>query len=113
MLFRSIAFTQPVFEMKTLEVFLKRIAHLKLPLMVGIIPLRSHKHADFLHNEVPGMRIPEEFRDAMRNAGADAPKLGVKLSMDFLKEARPCVAGAYMMPPFQKYEVIEELLSVV
>jgi len=109
----NIAFTQPLFEMKTLETFLKRIDHLKLPLMLGIIPLRSYKHADFLHNEVPGMRIPEKFRDMMRSAGADAAKLGVKLSMDFLKEAKPCVAGAYMMPPFQKYHVIEELLSVV
>ncbi|MBI1802949.1 MAG: bifunctional homocysteine S-methyltransferase/methylenetetrahydrofolate reductase [Ignavibacteriae bacterium] len=109
----NIAFTQPVFEMKTLETFLKRIEHLKLPIMLGIIPLRSYKHADFLHNEVPGMRIPEKFREMMRTAGPDAAKLGVKLSMDFLKEAKPCVAGAYMMPPFQKYQVIEELLGVV
>jgi homocysteine S-methyltransferase len=109
----NIAFTQPLFEMKTLGTFLKRIEHLKLPLMLGIIPLRSYKHADFLHNEVPGMRIPEKFREMMRKADKDAAKIGVKLSMDFIKEARTCVAGVYMMPPFQKYHVVDELMSVI
>jgi methionine synthase I (cobalamin-dependent)/5,10-methylenetetrahydrofolate reductase len=109
----NILFTQPVFEMKTLETFLKRIDHLKIPLMLGVIPLRSYKHADFLHNEVPGMRIPEKLREMIRSAGADAAKVGVKLSMELIKEAKPCVAGVYMMPPFQKYHVIDELLSVI
>ncbi len=109
----NILFTQPVFEMKTLEAFLKRIEHLKTPVMLGIIPLRSYKHADFLHNEVPGMRIPEKFREKMRNADKDAAKVGVKLSMDFIKEAKSSVAGMYLMPPFQKYHVVDELLSVV
>ena len=108
-----IAFTQPIFEMTTLEKFLKRIEHLKLPIMLGIIPLRSHKHAEFLHHEVPGMRIPEKIRDKMQNAGKDASKLGVKLAQDFIKEAKPTVAGIYMMPPFQKYHVVDELLSVI
>ncbi|HEV8539490.1 MAG TPA: bifunctional homocysteine S-methyltransferase/methylenetetrahydrofolate reductase [Bacteroidota bacterium] len=109
----NIFFTQPVFEMNTLETFLKRIDHLKTPIMLGIIPLRSYKHADFLHNEIPGMRIPEKFREMIRGAGADAGKVGVKLARDFIKEAKPCVAGVYMMPPFQKYHIIDELLSVV
>ena len=109
----NIFFTQPIFEMKTLETFLKGIERLKTPVMLGIIPLRSYKHADFLHNEVPGMRIPEKFRDTMRNAGEGAAKIGIKLSQDFLKEAKSCVAGVYMMPPFQKYHVVDELLSVI
>ncbi len=106
-------FTQPVFEMKTLETFLKRIDRLNTPVMLGVIPLRSYKHADFLHNEVPGMRIPDRFRELMRAAGANAPKVGTKLAIDFVKEAKSCVAGIYMMPPFQKYQVVDELLGVV
>ena len=109
----DIFFTQPLFEMKTLEVFLKRVAHLRTPVMLGIIPLRGHKHADFLHNEVPGMRIPDKIREAMRTAGPDGPKVGVKLSMDFIREAKPCVAGVYMMPPFQKYHIVDDLLSAM
>ena len=109
----NIIFTQPVFEMKTLETFLKRIEGLKVPVMLGIIPLRSFKHADFLHNEVPGIRIPENIRGQIRSAGENAAKVGVKLSMEFLKEAKSCVAGAYLMPPFQKYHVVDELLGVI
>lgn len=109
----DIFFTQPLFEMKTLEVFLKRTEHLKVPVMLGIIPLRGHKHADFLHNEVPGMRIPDKIREAMRTAGTEAAKLGVKLSMDFIREAKSCIAGVYMMPPFQKYQIVDDLLSVI
>ena len=109
----NILFTQPVYEMKTLELFLKRIERLKIPVMLGILPLRSFKHADFLHNEVPGIRIPEKIREKLHAAGQDAAKVGVELSMEFMKEAKPCVAGVYMLPPFQKYHVVDELLSVV
>lgn len=109
----DIFFTQPVFEMETLERFLKRIEHLKIGVMLGIIPLRSHKHADFLHNEVPGMRIPEKVRDAIRTAGDGAAKEGVRISREFIREAKDAVAGLYLMPPFQKYHIIDDLLSVL
>jgi methionine synthase I (cobalamin-dependent)/5,10-methylenetetrahydrofolate reductase len=109
----DMVFTQPVFEMKTLERFLGRISHLNLGVMLGVIPLRSHKHADFLHNEVPGMRIPEPIRNRIRTAGDDAAKTGVGIAMDFLREAKSAVAGVYLMPPFRKYQVIDDLLSVL
>lgn len=109
----DIFFTQPVFDMRTLEMFLKRIEHLHIHLMLGIIPLRSYKHADFLHNEVPGMRIPEKFREMMRNAGANAPSVGTTIATEFLREAKSAVAGVYMMPPFQKYHIVDELLAAL
>ncbi len=108
-----VAFTQPLFEMNTLEGFLKRTGHLKVPVMLGIIPLRSYKHADFLHNEIPGMRIPEQVRNMMRSAGKDAPRQGVRIAQDFMKEAKSAVAGVYIMPPFRKYGVIDDLLGVL
>jgi homocysteine S-methyltransferase len=109
----NILFTQPVFEMKTLETFIRQIEYLKIPVMLGIIPLRSFKHADFLHNEIPGMRIPEQVREQLRSAGKDAGKVGVELSKEFLKEAKSMVAGVYIMPPFRKYHVVDEVLSVL
>jgi homocysteine S-methyltransferase len=109
----QVVFTQPVYEMKTLEQFLRRIEHLHIPLMLGILPLRSSKHAEFLHNEVPGMRIPDEVRERMRNAGDHGAMVGIDISRSFLKEAKSLVAGAYMMPPFQKYHVVDELLEVI
>jgi methionine synthase / methylenetetrahydrofolate reductase(NADPH) len=108
----NVVYTQPIFEMDTLTSFLKRIDHLKIPVMLGIIPLRSFKHADFLHNEVPGMRIPERYREMMHRAGKEGPKVGITLSQNFLRDARSCIAGVYMMPPFRKYHVVTEVLSV-
>jgi homocysteine S-methyltransferase len=106
-------FTQPIYEMKTLEKFLKRIGHLRIFLMLGILPLRGTKHAEFLHNEVPGMTIPDDIRAAMRQAGEHGPAAGMEIAKSFLKEATHLVAGAYMMPPFQKYHIVDELLEVV
>lgn len=109
----DIFFTQPVFEMATLERFLKRVDHLRTGVMLGIIPLRSYRHADFLHNEVPGMRIPEAIRESMRSAGDTAARTGVRISMEFIREAKGAVSGIYLMPPFQKYHIIDDLLGVL
>jgi homocysteine S-methyltransferase len=107
----QIIFTQPLYEMRTLEQFLKRIEHHKIPLMLGLLPLRSYKHAEFLHNEIPGMVIPEWIREKLRTAGDKAGSMGVEISINFLKEARSAVAGVYMMPPFKKYEMISKILE--
>jgi methionine synthase / methylenetetrahydrofolate reductase(NADPH) len=109
----EIIFTQPLFELQTLEEFIKRIEHLRLPLMLGILPLRSYRHADFLHNEVPGIVIPENIRENLRAAGKEAAKVSVQLSKEFLKKAKKLVQGVYIMPPFGKYDVVSELLEVV
>ncbi len=106
-------FTQPIYEMKTLERFLKRIDHLKIYFMLGVLPLRGAKHAEFLHNEVPGMTIPEEIRDRMKHSGDQGPKVGLDIARTFLKEAHAMVSGAYLMPPFQKYQIVDDLLEVL
>jgi homocysteine S-methyltransferase len=107
----QIIFTQPLYEMRTLEQFLKRIEHHNIPLMLGLLPLRSHKHAEFLHNEIPGMVIPEWIREKLRTAGDKAGPMGVEISINFLKEAKSAIAGVYMMPPFKKYEMISRILE--
>jgi homocysteine S-methyltransferase len=109
----DVMFSQPVYEMKTLERFLGLTRHLHIPLMLGILPLRSFKHAEFLHHEVPGMSIPDGIREQMRSAGDRASAQGIRISRSFLKEAKHLVAGAYMLPPFQKYQVVDELLEAV
>lgn len=109
----NIIFTQPIYEMSTLEKFLNRIDHLHIPLMLGILPLRSSKHAEFLHHEVPGMSIPDAIRERMRHGGDRAARVGIDIARSFLAEAKRSVAGVYMMPPFQKYHILDELLDVV
>lgn len=109
----DVIFTQPVYEMRTLEHMQKRIEHLHVPVMLGLLPLRGTKHAEFLHNEVPGMKIPDGIREKMRLAGENGPAVGVEIARSFLKEAKALVAGVYLMPPFQKYQVVEDVLEAV
>ena len=109
----QVLFTQPVYEMRTLEWFLGQIKDLHIPVMFGILPLRSSKHAEFLHHEVPGIRIPDRIREQMRSAGGKASRLGVEQAVNLLQEAKPMVQGVYMMPPFKKYEVVVDILSAL
>jgi methionine synthase I (cobalamin-dependent)/5,10-methylenetetrahydrofolate reductase len=105
-----IVYTQPIYERKTLDEVLRRIEPLHTPLMVGLLPLRSAKHAEFLHNEIPGMFIPAAIRKRLRDAGASAPSLGIELATEFLTSAKDSVAGAYLMPPFKKYDAVPMIL---
>jgi homocysteine S-methyltransferase len=109
----QIVFTQPLYELKTLELFIKKIEHLKIPVMLGILPLRSYKHAEFLHNEVPGINIPDWVREKLFLARDDAEKVGLEISAQFLKEAKPLVQGAYLLPPFKKYHLAVEVLQKI
>jgi methionine synthase / methylenetetrahydrofolate reductase(NADPH) len=105
--------TQPVFQQEVLEKVLDRIAHLEMPVLVGVLPLVSYKNAEFLHNEVPGMQIPEPIRERMRKAapGAEARKEGVRIAREMLFAVRERVQGAYLMPPLGKYELALEVLD--
>ncbi len=109
----EIVFTQPIYEMQTLERFIKQCEKWRKPVMLGLLPLRSYRHAEFLHNEIPGMVIPESIREALRRGGDKGASIGVQLARDFLKEARHLVAGAYLMPPFKRYDVVPQVLEVV
>jgi methionine synthase / methylenetetrahydrofolate reductase(NADPH) len=105
--------TQPIFQTELLEKVLGRIDHLGMPVLVGVLPLVSYKNAEFLHNEVPGMQIPEAVRERMRKAtpGAEARKEGVKIAREMLFAVRDRVQGAYLMPPLGKYELALEVLD--
>lgn len=106
-----IAFTQPVFDMETLLPFLEQINKLDIAIMLGIIPLRSARHADFLHYEVPGMIVPEWVRVAMHNAGANAGEMGMNIATEFLGNAKEYVQGVYIMPPAKRYDMAIDMLK--
>ena len=109
----QIIFTQPVLEVHTMEAFIKKIEHLKIPVMVCIMPLRSYRHAEFLHNEIPGIHIPDSVREKFRTAGKNSAALGVQIAADFLREAKHMVAGAYMLPPFKQYQISIEIMDSI
>lgn len=109
----ELVMTQPVYNPVILEKFLDDIAPLDLPVLVGLLPLASHRNAEFLHNEVPGMQIPEEIRERMRKAGSGpaARKEGVAIAREMLTAVRHRVAGAYIMPPLERYELALEVVD--
>lgn len=107
----DIAFTQPIYDMKTLEQLIKRTDKWKIPVMLGLLPLRSYKHAEFLHNEIPGMTIPEAIRKKMHAAGDKGADVGIEIAVSLLSEAKLEVAGAYLLPAFKKYDIVPKILE--
>ena len=108
------AFTQPLFDPKTLEQFLNKVSSFSsIPIFVGILPLRSSKHAEFIHNEIPDMFVPQDIRDRMRGAGTEGAKVGVEISQKFLLDTKDMVQGAYLMPPFNKFDMAIEVMEVL
>ncbi len=109
----ELVMTQPVYDPAVLLRFLDDIAHLKLPVLVGLLPLASYRNAEFLHNEVPGMQVPESVRERMRRAGtgAAARKEGVAIAREMLSAVHDRVVGAYVMPPLERYELALEVVD--
>jgi homocysteine S-methyltransferase len=106
--------TQPVYDPRTLERFLADCAPLGLPIMVGILPLASARNAEFLNAEVPGMTIPAEYRERMAKvtAGPAARAEGIKIAQEALAAVKDRVAGAYVMPPFNRVDAALAVLEV-
>jgi homocysteine S-methyltransferase len=109
----ELVMTQPVYDPAVLDRFLVDTAPLGLPVLVGILPLASYKNAEFLHNEVPGMQIPDSVRARMKAAGSGekARKEGVAIAREMLLAVRDRVAGAYIMPPLARYEMALEVID--
>ena len=107
--------TQPVYDPRTVEKFLSSVRHLEVPILIGILPLYSHRNAEFLHNEVPGMRIPDDIRERMQKAGSGeaAQAEGVAIAQDSLRAARDLAQGAYVMPPFNKVELAVRVIEAL
>ncbi len=111
-----VAFSQPVFDEELLDRFLDRIKGIDINFMLGIIPLRTIRHAEFLHYEVPGMTIPTWVRDRMAEAGDNtdiATGIGIEIAVNFLSRVVDVIDGIYLMPPFKKYDIAVRILSDV
>jgi methionine synthase I (cobalamin-dependent)/5,10-methylenetetrahydrofolate reductase len=105
--------TQPIYQIEDLTDFLDEFGECSVPILAGIMPLNSHKHAEYLHNEVPGISIPEKIREAMREAGDDGARVGIELAEDLLKEVAKVCQGTYMVPSFGRYDEMCQLIQKV
>jgi len=105
------AMTQPLFDPEHWHDFLKKIGgKCPIPVLIGIWPLNSYKQALRLNNEVPGIIIPEPLLKSLESAGTAARERGFALAKEMLAWARTELAGAYLIPPFKRYEEILEIL---
>lgn len=116
------AITQPVFDTEQLRGFLKRIEHVKIPIIAGIWPLISYRNAEFMHNEVPGVNVTPDILERMRAASEISKEAardeGIAIARESLAEVRDVIAGVQVSAPFgnvkyalQVFEVLDEFKS--
>jgi len=107
--------TQPIYDPAAAEMFLRRYRDqygtLEVPLLVGVLPLYSLRHAAFLDNEVPGIIIPETYRRRLEEAGEKAAWEGVKIALELIEQIKPWSNGIYLMPQFNRYDLAAEIIE--
>ena len=107
--------TQPVYDFATITTFFERLGAVEIPVLLGILPLMSSRHSEFIHNELAGVVIPEPIRMRMRDAGEGGAAVGLEIAYEQIEETRAFdwVSGIYVMPSFGRYEVATELVERV
>ncbi len=97
------AMTQVLFDLEYLDRFLEQLGgECQIPLLIGIFYVRSYQLALRLHNEVPGILVPGHVQKRLREAGPNAPEVGLALATELLEAARERAAGVYLIPPFRQ-----------
>lgn len=110
-----VVYTQPVFDEQDVEATLDICSKLGLPVFIGVMPLRSQRHTEFMHNEVPGIRIPEWLRAKMSSAtgDAEAQQIGADEAMKLSQAIKKAAQGLYIMPPSGNNLIAEQLVESV
>jgi len=109
--------TQPIYRPddgpKLIEAYEAKHGKFDKPILAGILPLVSARHANFLHNEVPGISIPDEARARIEAAGDSGAKVGVELAVELIQSIKGWASGIYMMPQFHRYDQASEIIVAV
>lgn len=111
------AITQPVFDTEQLADFIRRIEHVHIPIVAGIWPLVSYRNAEFLHNEVPGVRVTPSIMERMRTASNISKEAGrdegLKIARESLLEVRDIIQGVQVSAPFGNVKYALEVFDVL
>ncbi|SDM95135.1 homocysteine S-methyltransferase [Paenibacillus sp. yr247] len=106
--------TQPVYDTKLIEQIYESTKHLNIPIFIGLAPLASGGNAEYLHNEVPGIRLSDAIRARMNGLkGPEGRAMGVEIAKELLDAAMPYFNGIYLMTPFLAYEMCVDLTKYV
>ncbi len=104
--------TQPIFDLNLVKLTAERLKPLGIPVFIGVMPLLNSRNTEFLHNEVPGISIPDSVREQMRHASElEASRIGIDFARHLRREILTHFNGVYLITPFLKYEVSVELMS--
>jgi 5,10-methylenetetrahydrofolate reductase len=109
--------SQPIYETDTFTRLLRTYEEvsggaLGVPVLAGVLPLITSRHAEFLHNEVPGIVIPPEARDRLARAGENAWREGLAMATELAASLRDAgAAGLYVMPQLGRYDLAAELVE--
>ncbi len=109
--------TQPLFEVEKALAFLKRYEEeygpLSQPILAGVLPLVTDRHARFLHNEVPGISIPQAVQDRMAGAGEDMAGEGSRIAIDLVEKIKTHFQGVYLIPSFNRFDMVAGIIEKI
>jgi homocysteine S-methyltransferase len=109
--------TQPIFDCKhakeSIKMMREKAGNSKINILVGILPLVTDRHANFLHHEVPGISIPDQTMQRMQQAGGLAAQTGIKIAVELIQELKNDVEGIYLMPAFNRFDYASEIVEAV
>ncbi len=108
--------TQPIYDPQKVHGLLQHYQDeygpLEIPLLIGILPLASVRHAAFLNYEVPGIRIPPAIYQRMEQAENGA-KTGIQIAIELIQQSKPWVQGVYLMPAFNRFDNVAEIIEAI
>jgi homocysteine S-methyltransferase len=106
--------TQPVFDLKVFENFIKRTEHIKIPLIAGLWPLTSYRNAEFMNNEVPGVNVTDDILKRMlkyQDSKEDSLKEGVAIARETLESMKPMIQGIQISAPFGRVQSVIDVME--
>src|SRR4029079_9577668 len=103
--------TQIVFDLDALDRSPELVGGWRIPVLAGIFPVTSHRLALRLHNEVPGIVVPQELQDALERAAAHAAEVAFAHARELIAASRERAAGVYLVAPFRRPLRVLELLA--
>jgi homocysteine S-methyltransferase len=107
-------YTQPLFEKAHAEFACEAAHRAGLPILIGVLPLRSKRHAEFMHNEVPGIEVPDWLRARMAEASdEDSLSVGIATAQEFAVALPSMAQGIYLMPPFGNHRIAESVIEAL
>ena len=109
--------TQPIYELKPyiefIDEYKRTYGEISIPILTGILPLVSERHASFLQHEVPGINIPEGIFQKINTYDGNKSEVGIKIAIELIEELKPFSQGVYIMPAFYRYDYAAEIIEAI